>query len=159
MFRTDVLPAGEYYVGDPCYVFDEEWNDVLDATGFFGLFENEQAIKDDRYSPRDEQHGVFMYKDKALCGSSTAYGDGSYNSNIGFRFDVDAGLLGAIPLELCDKDKLAETLKHDSGKIVKFDAPFSIDYKDGTIYMGHVEIYTDEDPEIGDDYEYGYDWE
>lgn len=79
-----VLPAGEYYIGDPCYALQNEgknqdqWDDVLEQTDFFSK-------------------PVATLNGKKLCAFSTAYGDGAYSGSDGFEYGVDAGLLGAVP--------------------------------------------------------------
>lgn len=76
-----------FFIGDPCYVLDDvNYDGVLGAA-----------------------HWVpGAYSCKALDGSEhdmafddTAYGDGEYEDNFGNTYGVDAGILGAVPLELC----------------------------------------------------------
>ena len=108
------LPAGEYYIGDPCYVFDEEWSDFCDL-----LFEND----------------VFEWKGQKVFVHQTAWGDGTYPlmenesimvSNLG----VDAGVIGALPVSLVER-KIDERLS----KVVTFEEPFVPYYEDGAFYF------------------------
>ncbi len=131
MAYENILPAGTYWVGDPCYVFtDEEWDTVLDVTD---CFEREEAtINGHRFAA-----------------TATVYGDGCYESNVGFMFGVDAGLIGAVPVELVTME-----VDENSSLKVTFDRPFRV-YRDsrGTIHIGHIEIETGyEDEDEDEDY-------
>ena len=77
-----------FYVGDPCY--------VLDDSNYYGIIGDRDGWR----------HGPHLCK--ALDGSElnmaddhTAWGDGEYTDNLGNFYPVDAGILGAVPLELC----------------------------------------------------------
>lgn len=71
------LPAGTYYIGDPCYVIpDKEWQEVcLKNTGYVQFAHNGEQM--------------FM--------ASTAHGDGEYEDNKGNIYRVNSGTLGAVP--------------------------------------------------------------
>ena len=56
------MPAGTYYIGDPCYIFEKSWDKVLNETN---------------YLQNDTLFG------KPVCIDSTAYGDGLYTDNFG----------------------------------------------------------------------------
>lgn len=78
-----------FFIGDPCYVLDD-----VNYDGVLGTA---------HWTP-----GAYLCK--ALDGSEhnmafddTAYGDGEYEDNLGNTYGVDAGILGATPLELCWK--------------------------------------------------------
>lgn len=84
----------QFYIGDPCYVIrDEEWSDFLSA-----LWKAEES---------EDFDGNFTWKGENVFCHSTAHGDGCYESTKGgvpsARFPVDAGLIGAIPLTLCNQ--------------------------------------------------------
>lgn len=73
--RKVVIPAGTYFLCDPCYVVaDDEWDDILNKSNYL----NQLYAEHDR--------GV-------ICSFSTAYGDGSYPDQYGNRYDVDAGCI------------------------------------------------------------------
>ena len=55
------LPAGEYYVGDPCYCFKGSWSSVLAATEFF-------------------KNETVSFNDGFVAATNTAYGDGRYEA-------------------------------------------------------------------------------
>ena len=84
-----MFSAGKYFIGDPCYlVSDRElWREILVETDCF----------------EGSSDGVFDFRGFKLAVSGTAYGDGCYPSSFGRKFSVDAGMLGAIPIEFFEK--------------------------------------------------------
>ncbi len=137
------MPAGRYYIGDLCYVMnDDEWSECVDLffppdeKGFPGGAEGEFQLKDGR----------------RFASFGTAYGDGEYRSNIGTDHSVDSGSIGCIRMEdiRAEKYKDIERL----GAIVEFDRPFEVESDQGLLVFGHVEIETadDGDDEYNDDY-------
>lgn len=129
-----MMPAGKYYVGDLCYVMHPEWNEFCDIT-----------IKDHTCL-----EGEFNLKDgRRFATYSTAYGDGTYYSNLGSSHSVDAGLIGCILVNDI-RDESATNLSR-LGAIVDFPEPFETFSEDGVITFGHVVI--DTDAEWGDDYD------
>lgn len=126
------LPAGKYWVGDCCYFI----NDKIDWVDEFC----EPSFKVDDGEP-------FLIRGIPLASCSTMYGDGSYKSNIGFNFPVDAGIIGVIPLDLAVEDD-----RSDLGVLVDFTQDFTVSSNNGTITIGHIEVYTnDQDEDNRDD--------
>lgn len=81
---------GRYYVGDPCYVFEHEtWSKICDKLHF-----------DNDIQTVEMPTGTF-----ACIG--TMYGDGTYPGSgalLGGKwFDVDAGLVGVVPVSMIDR--------------------------------------------------------
>lgn len=124
------MPAGSYYIGDPCYVMHDVWEEVCDTirngNGEFTL-----------------SNGV------RFAAYGTAHGDGSYATNIGATLDVDAGLIGCIKLE--DINYEDESNQVSFGTAYYFDKPFTTTGKliearkwDGVIHIGGVKIYTED---------------
>lgn len=128
------MPAGNYYIGDLCYVMtDTEWNEVCETmfkgteSGNYGEFE----LSDGR------KYAIYH----------TAYGDGSYSSNIDTRHCVDSGTIGCILVDDIRADKY-ENLS-DLGAFREFKTEFVTGEDNGVIQFGSVLI--DTDPEYYDD--------
>jgi hypothetical protein len=126
-----VMKAGEYYVGDLCYVMHAEWKEVCDL-----LFEG-----------RDDggcNEGVFNLKDgRTFAIYNTAYGDGYYPDNVGREYMVDSGSIGCI--RLSDIDLTNEDNFLTGGHVVTFDNDIEVskDYDYGLLVFGNVRIDTD----------------
>lgn len=79
-------PRGRIYVGDPCYVMDRDhYDSLLEAL----------------HSSKESSCEVELLKGVFACVGRTKFGDGFYETG-----SVDSGLIGAIPIELCDKNKI-----------------------------------------------------
>ena len=87
------IPAGEYWLSDPCYVIkDEDWIPWLEACN---------------YRESDNLVGVIPGTDFSAVGFRTAWGDGVYpfQKEKGYSWEdvaelgVDAGLIGFVPCE------------------------------------------------------------
>ena len=129
-----MMPAGEYYIGDLCYVMtSEEWLEVCDLT-----------IQDSRLI-----EGEFQLKDgRKFAMYSTAYGDGTYYDHYGFSYSVDSGSIGCIRVEDIKANKYDNLL--DLGAIQDFDTDFVTGGGirgepgwEGLIQFGHIVIETD----------------
>jgi hypothetical protein len=118
------MPAGSYWIGDLCYVFDDDsWDEIC------GLLDGE---------------GEFTLKDgRRIAIYSTAWGDGIYEDQHGFVYGVDSGTLGCV---------LASDVKIcTDGSIVQFDYEFNTEYDNGNVVIGHIRINTDPDVQEPDD--------
>jgi hypothetical protein len=139
------MPAGVYYVGDPCYVLSERfgysWDDVLKKTDYF----------------ESSWSGVYEYDGVKMFVSSTAYGDGTYRDSEGRSYDVDAGLLCCILLDTLTEEAQdgAHRIDGVNGNIVEFPRDFEPEEvdKNGTIDFGPFTIDTGDEQEE-DDYWY-----
>ena len=80
------LKPGKYVIGDPCYVVkDSLWLEYCE------LLDKSEAEK---------KQGLVVLRGVEMFASSTAYGDGVYlDKATGEDFAVDAGLIGATPLD------------------------------------------------------------
>lgn len=122
------LPAGEYWVGDPCYgVPDEKWSEWLEAADF-----------------RNQMNLLVADIDgHTVVGVGTMHGDGQYEGTDGNSYGVDAGLIGVVPVEISDysDDKFSR------GPVmfkVKFGHDFTCTWQEeGIINIGHIAIDTD----------------
>ena len=130
-----MMPAGQYYVGDLCYVMsDAEWDEFCSIT-----IQGHRCLS-----------GEFVMSDgRRFATYQTAYGDGEYRDQFGNRYGVDAGLIGCIRI----KDIRVEKYNmKDLGSIVEFKTDFVTSYQDGVIQFGHIMI--DTDPNFEDEYDY-----
>jgi hypothetical protein len=121
-----MLNPGEYYVGDLCYVFNEEtWEEVCELT----LDENTCL------------EGVFQLKDGRIFSMfGTAYGDGEYRDQKGRVYLVDSGTIGCVLAS--DIDIGARVFGTDGGQVVKMSEPFSPYNQEGYLHFGTVSIDT-----------------
>jgi hypothetical protein len=126
-----VLPAGKYWIGDPCYVIDgEEWSNFLDPYWNIGGF-----------------GGVFSFEEYEVCAFQTQWGDGCYPASNGVNLGVDAGIIGAIPIELARCGDLG------LGTEVTFDQPFACHRDpDGRMHFGSFSVMTGDENNDEDDY-------
>lgn len=121
------MKAGTYYVGDLCYVMDDdEWDQFC-------------AITIDNHSCLD---GEFVLPDgRAFASYSTAYGDGTYQDQYGNEYSVDAGLIGCILVSDIKANKYPDISA--LGAIVEFTEDFTTGSENGIIQFGHIQIDTD----------------
>ena len=117
--NTFILPAGTYVITDPCYVI-ERWDKAIADTNCF------------------DDTGVFQMDGYNYCGIGTMYGDGLYYDNYGIEYPVDAGLIGAVSVELVILEG-----KCTDYKTVTFDYPVKCGVdSEGTIFFGDIRIET-----------------
>ena len=118
------MPAGTYYVGDPCYAFTDRWMEWLEAAGF-------------EDGPRYLVAEIDGY---SAVGVHTAYGDGLYYGSDGHKYGVDAGMIGAVPVQIAKDNALYAMQK------VTFGSAFEVEYDNengqGIIRIGHIDIPT-----------------
>lgn len=120
---TVTMPAGEYYIGDLCYVLHDAWGEFCDIT-----IEGHSCI-DGKFTLADGRSFVTM---------QTMYGDGEYEASNGASLGVDAGLIGCIKVsDIRDTDGIA------LGTVVTFPSDFSCYSKDGCLTFGHISVDTD----------------
>ena len=128
-----MMTAGEYYVGDLCYVMsDEEWEEVCRLT-----IVGQKCIS-----------GEFTMADgRRFAMYNTRWGDGIYQDKSYKKYSVDSGTIGCIKVEDIKYDKYGERLD-TLGNIYKFDSDFVSSVNEGLIQFGRVLI--DTDPEYND---------
>lgn len=133
---TDLMPPGNYWVGDLCYVMHDVWDEVC------GLF----------FEGRTDHgcnEGMFTLKDgRKFVSFNTKWGDGSYTDLAENEYGVDAGLIGCI---LVSDIKYGDENSLNGGHIHEFNISFFCSGGrsdqghgwDGVIKIGHIEIATD----------------
>jgi hypothetical protein len=135
------VPAGTYFLGDPCYsVPGHEWDGLLKATNFF-----------------EKPAGHLSDGSTQVVAFSTAWGDGIYEGNDGNKYPVDAGLIGLVPVTPETEAELASHTRAPCGQAelqlvqrVTFAEPAvckSVDRSDGehrgnVLFFGPRRIWT-----------------
>lgn len=79
------VPAGKYWLGDPCYVVrEDEWQGWLQAA-----------------DSREEWYVLWAPTPSGtwVLGLTTQWGDGAYRDEDGFDYPVDSGLIGLVPFD------------------------------------------------------------
>jgi len=121
------MPAGKYYVGDLCYVMDQdEWHQVCART-----IQGNKIV--DGEFELDDGRRFAIY--------GTAYGDGEYYDQYGHTYSVDAGSIGCVLMSDIRANKYDNLL--DLGAILEFTEPFETGSQGGQLQFGHVIIETD----------------
>lgn len=127
------MPAGEYFVGDPCYaVPDEKWSDWLD----------------DAYGGRDGNTVDVLLAEvdgRPVLGISTAYGDGVYWASDGCSYPVDSGLLGLVPVEVAEKEEPFGMQRRTFSRSLACDRFLA--YGHGVVNLGEIQIHTADEPD------------
>lgn len=120
---SETLPAGQYFMCDPCYVIpDEDWD----------RFINEVA---------EETHAVFTLSNGQSVNvwyASTEFGDGTYlaESYLGSTdISVDSGCIGVV--EVFDNPKSTNDIF-----IINPKRKFEVSVEDGTFKIASFEIQT-----------------
>jgi len=127
-----VVPAGKYVLGDPCYaVRDDLWSEACDTSDCFTRPVAMVTLNGTRHK---------------VLGFSTKWGDGTYLGSDGFRYGVDAGLIGLVPWELA-KDNFDPELS----TIIEFDRETIVTNDEGFMNFGRVLIETDSDSVLDED--------
>jgi hypothetical protein len=124
------MKAGEYYVGDLCYVLADRWDEVCDLT-----------IKDHTCL-----EGEFELSDGtkfAMYG--TAWGDGVYQDQEGNPYPVDSGTIGCVLWSEIDPGKEDDAMR--LGILTYMYEEFETGAENGVIRFGEVEIDTNSEEE------------
>jgi hypothetical protein len=124
-----MMPAGEYYIGDLCYVMHKEWDEVCSL--FFkgntkgGCNQGEFVLKDGR----------------RFAGYNTKWGDGEYRDQFNNRYLVDSGCIGCILVsDIVEMDKRNIEL----GNVIKMTKEFDTSNIDGLISFNNITIETND---------------
>ena len=124
------VPAGKYWLGDPCYVIESnDWSKVCEA--FYA----------------DENQGKSVVQvdlngnTVVLC--QTAWGDGEYRSSKGHILPVDSGTIGLVSLAYDPEFKS----NFDLCSEVEFTVDTKVDNFDGIMFFGTIRVDTKGDEE------------
>lgn len=124
-----MMPAGEYYIGDLCYVMHKEWDEVCSL--FFKGNTNGSC-----------NQGEFVLKDgRRFAGYNTKWGDGEYRDQFNNRYLVDSGCIGCILVsDIVEMDKR----NIDLGNVIKMTKEFDTSNIDGLISFNNITIETND---------------
>ena len=124
-----MMPAGEYYIGDLCYVMHKEWDEVCSL--FFKGNTNGSC-----------NQGEFVLKDgRRFAGYNTKWGDGEYRDQFNNRYLVDSGCIGCILVsDIVEMD----TRNIDLGNVIKMTKEFDTSNIDGLISFNNITIETND---------------
>ena len=124
-----MMPAGEYYIGDLCYVMHKEWDEVCSL--FFKGNTNGSC-----------NQGEFVLKDgRRFAGYNTKWGDGEYRDQFNNRYLVDSGCIGCI---LASDIVEMDTRNIDLGNVIKMTKEFDTSNIDGLISFNNITIETND---------------
>ena len=125
------VPAGTYYLGDPCYAVPEEMWDEYCEKSYPDNINHVPVVT------FDTGETVYVF--------STCYGDGCYRGSDGYEYGVDAGIIGLVPEALARREGC-----WDLGTKIVLDRPTDCVSINGDMDFGVVTINTsgsDEDEE------------
>ena len=112
-----IVPAGRYYLGDPCYVIrDNDWIPLLENCNYF----------------IDQPVGYIGGYE--IVAFSTKHGDGVYFDKGGRKYGVDAGLIGLVPVAYGGREH--------QNREVEFESPTLCWNDDGVLHFGRITINT-----------------
>lgn len=132
--RNVILPPGEYYIGDICYVMnDDTYHNVWGS--MFGHVD-----------------GYYTNGTKSFVVAGTSYGDGEYKGTNGFNYSVDSGTIGIVSANLFDNEKDYGGL----GTIHTFTKPVEVNMSIRGVFIFdteafHLRINTDGEDEEGEE--------
>ena len=101
-----------FYIGDICYVLNRENYDKV-----WGGAE----YKDGQYTVPETGYNFIV--------AGTAWGDGIYEDNDGREYPVDAGNIGLVPLELCERPHT------DNGRVISEPGDATYTAEDGVFII------------------------
>jgi hypothetical protein len=114
---------GIYYIGDPIYLFSENWDEVLEETNSFN----------------EKLNGY------TVAGGETSFGNGQYEDNFGRKYGVNSGILAILPSDVVDIKKIYSIEKSKIMHLVEFEEDFNVEIDDGIFIFGEVQIDTKKD--------------
>ncbi len=139
------MPAGRYAIIDLCYVMHDVWPEVCRL--FFPA----------NHPPKGVEGEFTLADGRRFASFGTAYGDGTYRSNLNTFHSVDSGSIGCIRVEDIRDNTYDPARIEELGAIVEFDQPFEVSTDQGLLVFGHVEIETNGDDE--EEYDCDEDYE
>lgn len=130
---SHVLPPGKYFIGDPSAVFDDELLErVLRATNFFSM------------------PTPVMIMGAKLWGMRGVTTQKVFSDQNGVEYQVNDGVLGAVPIELID---VPEGEEH--GTVIDAPDGLQVAFENGVFHFNEIAINTNDPTDT--DFDGGYD--
>ena len=128
-YKSYIVPAGKYWLGDPCYIIkDKDWLH----------FCNQHSFNDTEGNP-----SVALHDNTLVLAFSTYHGDGHYLDQHGNSYAVDAGLIGLVPWEYTEKFTEKDSTEYFSlSNVVEFTEDTLCFTADGILTFGNYIIDT-----------------
>jgi hypothetical protein len=145
------MPAGEYWIGDPCYIFpdkgpmEDKWDELLDEVDF-----------------SKTSYGELDDGKIKVWAAPTAHGSGVYLTSNNKMIYVDnglngAGLIGIVPLKTIEYLNRTDIILDKLGLFIEFKWSFEVMSKNGFFRFGNIAIDTENYDDSLYDEEYEYD--
>ena len=127
-----VVPAGRYFLGDPCYAVPDAFWEHFGASNDWW-----------------QKGPIAEYNGMKVLGFGTAFGDGEYLGTNGHHYPVDSGMIGLVPekLALMALGKLGKESVDHLGSWIEFQMNTLCSVDDGVMTFGSVTINTKEQDE------------
>lgn len=126
MTRTYILPAGEYWIGDPEFIFPKNklklLNEIKKSTNDFETVTSFKTPNINIWCQRVDSN--FNYSDK----TETHY------------FYSQSGFLGIVPRETVHYLRHQILILKQNGLFITFDEEFKVVFDDDFCKFGHIEI-------------------
>ncbi len=122
--NSHTFPAGRYYLGDICYpigndpVYDKVWGEQFTYSD--GIYQRSDGL--------------------TFAVAGTAYGDGEYRGSDAFRYGVDAGVIGIVPVAMFDEAGFCRgygdcTKPGAAGRIFDSATPVTFSWRSGVFHV------------------------
>lgn len=128
-YKSYIVPAGKYWLGDPCYIIkDHDWLHFCNEHSF-----NETEVNS----------CITLSDGTPVLAFSTYHGDGYYLDQHGNQYCVDAGLIGLVPWEYTEKFTEKDSTEYFSlSNVVDFTEDTLCFTADGILTFGNYIIDT-----------------
>lgn len=132
-----MMPKGQYYIGDLCYVIRSEWSEVVDKY-FKSQKDDPQRIIHKLNIAEEPKLSLVMF----YTGSDGSYTILNGEPNKPTSISVDSGTVGIVDTQMLNPDILKEN--EQLGHVVEFTEDFAINVSKDGIDIGGLKIKQEE---------------